>query len=177
MGAAMIKRALYHLFVPMGRTDRQTFWITLAAFAGLVTVFKWGLFQNDTSGVVYFWGFLIWMTMLFCGMFAVYGKRLKDFGRSVLPIVTLISLILVVMMVILLAYGGAEYFDAYSQYERKAAIDPEVRAAINAQYEARMSEAGPVTSGTIGAMILAFTAWVGLTPGDAGTNRYGPPPA
>ncbi len=173
----MLKRALYHLFVPMGRTDRQTFWLTLAGFAVLVTVFKWGLFQHDTSGAFYFWGFLIWMVMLFCGMFAIYGKRLKDFGRSVLPIITLIALILIVMIVIMLSYGGAEYFEAYSQYDRKATIDPEVRAAINAQYEARVAEAAPVTTTTIGAMLLAFTAWVGLTPGDAQANRYGPPPA
>ncbi|MEM7729712.1 MAG: DUF805 domain-containing protein [Pseudomonadota bacterium] len=172
----MLKTALYHLFVPMGRTDRRTFWITLAAFAGLVTVFKWGLFQNDTSGVVYFWGFLIWMTMLFCGLFAIYGKRLKDFGRSVLPIITLIAAILIVMIVIMLSFGGAEYFEAYSQYERKATIDPEVRAAINARYEARMAEAGPITTGTIGAMIVAFTLWVGLRRGDPQTNKYGPPP-
>lgn len=173
----MIKKALYHLFVPSGRTDRPTFWVTLLAFAALVTVFKWGLFQHDTGGVFYFWGFLIWITMLFCGMFAIYGKRLKDFGRSVLPIVSLLAAIILVLIIIMLANGGAEYFDAYSQYERKATIDPEIRQAINERYEARMANAGPIVTGSVSAMLIGFTLWVGLRRGDAGPNKYGPPPA
>lgn len=173
----MIKTALYHLFVPSGRTDRQTFWITLAVFAILVTVFKWGLFQHDTGGAFYFWGFLIWLTMLFCGLFAIYGKRLKDFGRSVLPIVGLLTAIIAVMIIIMLANGGAEYFEAYSQYERKATIDPDVRQAINARYEERMAGAAPLVTYTISAMLIAFTAWVGLTKSDPEANRYGPPSA
>lgn len=172
----MFKTALYHLFVPSGRTDRKTFWMTLAAFAALVVAFKAGLFMHDTAGVFYFWGFLIWMTMLFCGMFAVYGKRLKDFGRSVLMVILLLTAILTVMMVIMLANGGAEYFEAYSQYERSATIDPEIRRAINARYEEQMAEAGKLVTGSISAMLIGFTLWVGLTPGDAGKNRYGPPP-
>lgn len=145
-------------------------------FAALVVAFKVGLFMNDTAGVVYFWGFLIWMTMLFCGMFAVYGKRLKDFGRSVLMIILLITAILAVLMIIMLANGGAEYFEAYSQYERQATIDPDVRRAINARYEEQMAGAGTLVTATITAMLVGFTLWVGLTPGDDGDNRYGPPP-
>lgn len=172
----MFKSALYHLFVPMGRTSRRTFWITLAAFALLLTVFKWGLFQHDTTGAFYFWGFLIWMTMLFCGVFAVYGKRLKDFGRSVWAVVLLITALIGVMIVLMLAFGGAEYFEAYSQYERKAEIDEAVKARINARYEQRLADANIWVTLITGGMMAAFTAWVGLTPGDAGTNRYGPPP-
>ena len=126
-----MKSALYHLFVPMGRTDRRTFWITLAAFAVLLSVFKWGLFQHDTTGAFYFWGFLIWLTMLFCGVFAIYGKRLKDFGRSVFSIIGLITAILIVLIIIMLSFGGAEYFEAYSQYERKAEIDEAVAKAAS----------------------------------------------
>lgn len=172
----MLKSALYHLFVPSGRTSRKTFWITLVAFALIVTVFKWGLFQHDTGGAFYFWGFLIWITMLFCGMFAIYGKRLKDFGRSVLPIVSLLTAIMIVLILIMLANGGAEYFEAYSQYERKATIDPDVRRAINARYEERMANAAPLVTYSISAMLIAFTAWVGLTKGDPGSNKYGSSP-
>lgn len=172
----MIKTALYHLFVPSGRTDRKTFWITLAAFAALVFGFKAGLFMNDTGGAVYFWGFLIWLTMFFCGVFAIYGKRLKDFGRSVLPIVTVLTAIIIVLIIIMLANGGAEYFDAYSQYDRKATIDPEIRREINARYEARMAGAAPLVTLSTSALTIGFTLWVGLTKGDPGDNRYGPPP-
>jgi uncharacterized membrane protein YhaH (DUF805 family) len=172
-----MKSALYHLFVPMGRTDRRTFWITLAAFAVLLSVFKWGLFQHDTTGAFYFWGFLIWLTMLFCGVFAIYGKRLKDFGRSVFSIIGLITAILIVLIIIMLSFGGAEYFEAYSQYERKAEIDEAVKAQINAQYEARMAGAAPFVSLITGGMMVAFTLWVGLTRGDKAENKYGAPPA
>jgi uncharacterized membrane protein YhaH (DUF805 family) len=174
--AAMVRSAFYHLFVPSGRTNRQTFWLWLAIFAVLVTVFKWGLFQHDPSGAFYFWGFLIWMTMLFCGLFGIYGKRLKDFGRSVWPIVILLVAIVIVMIIIMLANGGAEYFEAYSQYERKVAIDPAIRQDINARYEARMTAAAPIVNGSISTMLIAFTAWVGLRKGDTGPNRYGNPP-
>lgn len=133
--------------------------------------------MNDTAGAVYFWGFLIWLTMLFCGTFAIYGKRLKDFGRSVWPIVILFTAIIIVLIVIMLANGGAEYFEAYSQYERKATIDPEVRQAINDRYEARMESAAPIVNLSISGMLVAFTLWVGLTKGDPESNRYGPPPA
>lgn len=176
MARGMFKTALYHLFVPMGRTDRKTFWVTLAVFAGLLSLFKWGLFQHDTTGAFYFWGFLIWLTFLFCSLFAVYGKRLKDFGRSVFPIIGLITAILIAMIILMLAFGGAEYFDAYSQYERKAEIDAAVQAQINARYEERLSAAGPFVSLITGSMMVLFTLWVGLTRGDAGENRYGPAP-
>ena len=168
--------ALYHLFMPMGRSSRRTFWITLAGFAALVVAFEWGLSQHDNTGAFFFWGFLIWMVMLVQGVFGIYGKRLKDFGRSVLWILTLIALILVVLVVIMLNYGGAEYFAAYVEYDRKSVIDPAVREALDAEFQAEMARTGPAVSLITGGLMLAFTAWVGLTPGDEGTNKYGPPP-
>ena len=168
--------ALYHLFMPMGRSSRRTFWITLAGFAVLVVLFDWGLGFHDNASGFYFWGFLIWMVMLIQGVFGIYGKRLKDFGRSVLWILTLIAVLCAVLVVIMLNFGGAEYFAAYGEYERKAVIDPAVREALDAEFNAEMARAGPFVTWTTGALMLGFTLWVGLTRGDAGDNRYGPPP-
>lgn len=173
----MIKRALYHLFVPSGRTDRKTFWISLALFALLIIGVREALLTQDTSSGIYFWGFLIWLFAFFMGVFAVYGKRLHDFGRSVLPIVALFAALIALLIVLIMVFGGADYFSAYSEYERKAVIDPAVRQAINDQYTARMSAAGPIVSLTTGGLMLVFTLWVGLTKGDQNDNRYGPPPA
>lgn len=176
MSEFMIKRALYLLFVPSGRIDRKTFWLTLLGFTVLEIAFREGLFLHDNSSAFFFWGFLIWMVMLVCGIFAIYGKRLKDFGRSVLPIVTAIAALIVLMIVLMMIFGGAEYFSAYSEYERKAVIDPDVRKAINDRYIERMRDAGPIVTLSTGGLMLAFTLWVGLTKGDPGENRYGPPP-
>lgn len=173
----MIKHALYLLFVPSGRIDRKTFWLTLLAFAVLEVSFREGLFLHDNSSAFFFWGFLIWMVMLVCGIFAIYGKRLKDFGRSVLPIIAAIAALIVLLIILMMVYGGAEYFSAYSEYERKAVIDETVREAINQRYVERMSEAGPIVTIATSALMVGFTLWVGLTKGDPGPNRYGPPPA
>jgi len=173
----MFKTALYHLFVPSGRTNRKTFWITLAAFAALVVAFKAGLFMNDTAGVVYFWGFLVWLTMLFCGAFAVYGKRLKDFGRSVTPIFGVLTLWIIVIFVFAILNGAGDYLTEFSQYERKAMIDESVKDELNAAYQEDLAGTPLLLMNIIlWGILIAFTAWVGLKPGDAGDNRYGPPP-
>ncbi|MEL6688428.1 MAG: hypothetical protein AAFP97_12510, partial [Pseudomonadota bacterium] len=90
--------------------------------------------------------------------------------------VSLLTAIIIVLIVIMLSNGGAEYFDAYSQYERKATIDPEVRKAINDRYEARMADAGPIVTWSVSGMLVAFTLWVGLRRGDDGANKYGAAP-
>lgn len=172
----MFKSALYQLFVPMGRTRPRTFWTWLAVFAVLVVSFQWGLLQHDTGGAFYFWGYLTFMVMLFCGVFGIYGKRLKDFGRSVGWVILAITLILLVLMAAVLVYGGADYFAEYSQYERKAAIDPAVRERLNADFERELAGSGRFVAIGTGAIMVLFTLWVGLTRGDAGDNRYGPAP-
>lgn len=173
----MFKTALYHLFVPSGRTDRKTFWITLAAFAVLVVGFKAGLFMNDTAGVVYFWGFLIWMTMLFCGLFAVYGKRLKDFGKSVTPIFGVLTLWIIVIFVFGILNGAGEYLTEFSQYERKAMIDEAVKDELNTAYQNDLAGTPLLLMNLIlWGILAAFTLWVGLKPGDDSDNHYGPPP-
>ena len=171
-----LKTALYQLFVPMGRTRPRTFWFWLAVLAGLTVVFDWGLSRHDPGGAFYFWGFLIWMVMVISGVFGVYGKRLKDFGRSVGWILLAITAILLVLMAIMLAYGGADYFAEYSQYERKAVIDDGVRDELDARFQERLSGSGRAVSLATGAVMLLFTLWTGLTKGDAGDNRYGPAP-
>ena len=171
-----LKTALYQLFVPSGRTNRQTFWIWLAVFAVLTVTFDWGLEQHDTSSGFYFWGFLIWMTMLICGIFGIYGKRLKDFGRSVGWIILAFTALFMILIIVMLAYGGAEYFTEYSQYERKAVIDDTVREELDAQFQDRLADSKLVTKLSTGALMIGFTLWVGLTPGNTEDNRYGPAP-
>lgn len=173
----MLKTALYHLFVPSGRTNRKTFWITLLVFIVLVTTFKAGLFMNDTTGVFYFWGFLIWMTMLFCGFFAVYGKRLKDFGRSVTPIFGVLTLWIIVIFTFAILNGAGDYLTEFSQYERKAMIDEAVKDELNTAYQNDLAGTPLLLMNLIlWGILAAFTAWVGFKPGNAGDNRYGPPP-
>ena len=134
-----------------------------------------GTFPNSSG--VYFWGFLIWICLLFLGIYAIYGKRLKDFGRSVWPVTGLVTFWLVAIIAFGILYGAGDYMSEFSQYERKAVIDDEVKAKLRADYEARLSSAPQwLLSLVLWASSLIFTAWVGLTRGDEGPNRYGPPP-
>lgn len=173
----MIKHALYLLFVTSGRISRRTFWITLLVFTILAAIFQRGLLLHEPSSAVYFWGFLIFMVTVIWGFFAIYGKRLKDFGRSVWPIVLLIVFWIAAMLIFGILYGAGDYLAEFSQYERKAIIDETVKQDLREAYEAKLREAPQwFLSLLMWLSLIVFTLWVGLTKGDSGENHYGPPP-
>ena len=172
-----LKTALYQLFVPMGRTRPRTFWLWLAVLAALTVVFEWGLRLNPPGGGVRFWGYLIAFTMMVSGLFGVYGKRLKDFGRSVGWIIFTLVVMCGVMMVFGIMNGAGDYIAEFSKYEREAVIDEETKQRLRADYEESLS-GGPIFAMNISLLLvwILFTLWTGLTKGDAGDNRYGPAP-
>ena len=109
------------LLSPAGRIGRQHFWIGMAVFAVLVVVFNWGLKQMGGST----WAFLMSLPFPFLVLhmaYSIYGKRLHDMGRSFWPLTAMIVSLIVVAIIVMLSFGGSDYFAEFSQYERKENI-------------------------------------------------------
>jgi len=146
----------------------------MAGFAVLVMVFNLGLKQLGNS----VWAFLISLPFPFLVLhmaYAVYGKRLHDMGRSFWPLTAMIVSLIVVAIIVMLSFGGSEYFAEFAQYERKEDIDPAVKAAIQARYQARLAEGNGLVSALMWAIIGGFTLWCGLSKADPVANKYGAP--
>lgn len=169
-----LKTAFYQLWVPMGRSSRQTFWTWFAVLVAVLALFRWGLTFHDPSGAVFFWGFFFWMIALVQGVFGVFGKRLKDMGRPIGWVILLITLTLAAILFFALIFGAGDYLAEYSQYERKVAIDETVKTDIDAAYVERLSAAPTwIMTLTISALWAGFIAWIGLSPSQDGPNHYG----
>jgi len=164
---------LYKLLLsPAGRIGRKDFWIGMAGFAVLVGLFNFGLKQLGSS----VWAFLISLPFPFLVLhmaYAVYGKRLHDMGRSFWPLTAMIVSLIGVAIIVMLSFGGSEYFAEFSQYERKEDIDPAVKAAIQERYQARLAEGNGMVSALMWAIIGGFTLWCGLSKAELGANKYG----
>ena len=144
----------------------------MAVFAVLVVVFNWGLKQMGGST----WAFLMSLPFPFLVLhmaYSLYGKRLHDMGRSFWPLTAMIVSLIVVAIIVMLSFGGSDYFAEFSQYERKEDIDPAVRAAIQERYQARLAEGNGTVRAVMSAIIGGFTLWCGLSKPENGANKYG----
>jgi len=134
-------------------------------------LFNFGLKQLGGST----WAFLISLPFPFLVLhmaYAVYGKRLHDMGRSFWPLTAMIVSLIGVAIIVMLSFGGSEYFAEFSQYERKEDIDPAVKAAIQERYQARLAEGNGMVSALMWAIIGGFTLWCGLSKAELGTNKW-----
>lgn len=162
-------------FSPNGRISRQQFWlgflvVALFIFAGNNLLRALG---HSMTGfyISLFFPFLS-LYMLYC----VFGKRLHDMGRSTGPFFVMIILECVAMIIVMLTFGGSEYFAEFSQFDRKEAIDPAITQEIIGRYQAKIeANMGLIRPLLLGVPIV-FTAWTGLSKGETAANRYGPEP-
>lgn len=142
-------------FSPDGRIGRSTFWIGWLVLLGVNVVLGW----------IPLVGFLLSLATVYCFV-CVASKRLHDFGRSgFLQVIPMVLCTVLCIGAIVMVAG------------------PAIMAGLaDANEEAIMAA---VFAG-IGGMMLAFLAafligfgfllWVGLSIGNPGENRYGPPP-
>ncbi len=167
---------MYKLFLsPSGRIDRRPFWLTLIGFAVLVAVFNVLLRQMGNSTLA----FLISLPFPFIALhmiYCIYGKRLHDMGRGFGPITGMIALEFLVIIGVMMAFGGAGYFDAFAQFDRKEDIDPAVTQAIIETYQAKLTANNHIIKPLLMLVPALFTLWVGLSKPEAKDNRYGPRP-
>ncbi len=106
--------------------------------------------------------------------YSVYGKRLHDIGRTLWPVTGLLCAMLAAMIIVMLVFGGAEYFAAYSEYTRDNPPPADVVEKLNADFKPRQEAGERVLSITILGLLSAFTLWLALAKPQAGENSYGP---
>ena len=85
----------------------------------------------------------------------------------------MIVLLIFVAIVVMLAFGGTEYFSEFSQYDRKEDIDPEEIERIKNAYQKNLSEGNATVYNVMASIIFIFTLWCGISKGDPNANSYG----
>jgi uncharacterized membrane protein YhaH (DUF805 family) len=164
------------LLSPSGRMGRKDFWIAMMLFAALVILFNLmlgRLIESDST-----LAFLISLPFPFLVLhmaYSVYGKRLHDMGRSFWPLTAMIVSLIMVAIIVMLTFGGSEYFSEFAQYDRKEDIDPAEIERIKTAYQERLSQGNATVSNIMMGIIAGFTLWCGLSKTDPETNKYGPP--
>jgi uncharacterized membrane protein YhaH (DUF805 family) len=161
------------LFSPRGRMGRRDYLIGLAGIAVFSVVFNFVLARMGNS----VWAFLISLPFPFIVLhmtYCVYGKRLHDLGRSFWAVTAMITALIAIAIAIMMSFGGAEYFAAFAEYDRKKPPTPEVSSALKATYEAELAKGLPLMNGLMLGVIGTFSLWLALAKPQSGENRYGP---
>jgi uncharacterized membrane protein YhaH (DUF805 family) len=143
---------------PEGRIGPKDFWI------GVLFLFVvWVL-----SHVLHVLAPLIWLLMIYPWV-CVFAKRLHDAGRSGWLILAPVA-VGVAALILAVMFGGVGVIGALGTMATFGA-SPASWAALFAGVGVMM-----MFLCVAGVAKLAFTLWVGLSAGDPGENRYGPPP-
>ncbi len=146
----------------------------MVIFSLLVVLFNFALQRlgNSTSAFLISLPFpFLVLHMAYC----VYGKRLHDMGRSFWPLTGMIVSLIMVAIIVMLTFGGSEYFSEFAQYDRKEDIDPAEIERIKTAYQERLSQGNATVSNLMMGIIAAFTLWCGLSKSEPQANKYGPP--
>jgi len=126
------------------------------------------------------WGFLlsIFLFVLNCYMlYSLFAKRLHDMGRSVWALTAMITAELIVIIATMMAFGGADYFSAFYQFDRKDVIPEDVKQGIISTYQANIE--AHITQITILFWIVPvlFCVWLAVSKSQPHENKYGPVPS
>ena len=161
------------LISPRGRIGRRSYMIGLIGMVLITTLFNFILGKMSGSLI----GFLISLPFPFLVLhmaYCVYGKRLHDMGHSFWPLTGMITSLIMVAIIVMLTFGGSEYFSEFAQYDGKEDIDPVEIERIKAAYQERLSQGNATVSNIMMGIIAAFTLWCGLSNPDPEPNNYGP---
>lgn len=145
---------------------------------GVIGIVLYGFFGQfmfsilDKTTMLHFWFGLIYFCLFIYIFWVIFGKRLHDMGRSYWILTLFIVVMLSTLLIMMLASGGAEYFDAFSQFERKEAIDPAIVQGIMDKYQARMAENLLLKKAILSALAGGFTLWLALTKPKNEGNPY-----
>lgn len=143
-------------FSAEGRIGRQSFWIGWLVLLGVNVVLGW----------IPFIGQLLSLVTIYCFV-CIYSKRLHDMGKSgwlqAIPLVICFVLPIIGMF----AFGGAALVAGLSGASEAAATT------------AVLGSLGGFFVLLFIAMIvgIGFLLWVGISDGETGDNRFGPPPS
>ena len=163
---------LYQLLLsPRGRIGRGAFVGGLAILMFLV------LGQNRLwpylgNGLASFFIPMFLFFLTFHISLCIFGKRLHDMGHSLWPFTGLIAFMIVLFLVVMLKYGGLEYFEtvmAHPEYADK----PEEMRKVSTAYAQALKAGFPHAKLIMAVPPILFTLWLALMPGQKGQNTYG----
>lgn len=158
---------------PAGRMGRRNFWIGVVGFILFVVAMQ-TILRLMAPTLFQFFLSLIYIVLVFQILYSVYGKRLHDIGRSFWALTGMITLTILIVMAVMLTFGGAEYFTEFAQYDRKEDIDPAEIERIKSAYQIKLANAGQVMQPALYGIWAIFTLWLGLSKPNISTNKYGP---
>lgn len=157
-------------FKTKGILSRKQFLLGVAGIAAIAIFGNLILrFILETTGhsMLYFISAPVFWILFFYTIYCVYGKRLTDMGRSKGLVFVMFALVILMMIVVMLMFGGAEYFSEFSQFDRKEAIDPEVTQAIIEKYKAEISANMTLITPLLMGIPVLFTLWLLLAKSEA----------
>ena len=143
---------------PEGRMNQKDYWIGM-----LILFAAWVL-----SGALHLLAPIAWLLLIYPGV-CVYAKRLHDAGRSAWLILAPVA-IGVAAFILAVIFGGIGVIGALGMMATFGA-SPTAWTALFAGLSAMA-----MFLCVAGVAKVAFLLWVGLSAGDSGDNRYGPPP-
>ncbi len=146
-----------------GLIDRREFWIAFAGLAVFVTAYNVLLRRLGPETMTTFWVIITGLPLIFYMIVCVYTKRLKDMGRTRWIFTGAIALQFLVIMALMLSFGGAEYFAEFSQYDRKEDIDPVAQQAIIDAYQAKQAANMHIIKPAMLIIPAALTLWLALS--------------
>jgi len=159
---------------PAGRMGRRDFWIGIIGFVVFVLAMQFIMNKIATTLAGFFLS-LVYIVLVFQILYSVYGKRLHDLSRSFWLLTGMLTLTLIMAIVAMMMFGGAEYFSEFAQYDRKEDIDPAEIERIKTNYQDRLAEGTLPLKVSLYGVWAAFTLWLGFAKPDPNTNQYGKP--
>jgi len=159
---------------PSGRISRRSFIIGVVGLLAFIVLQLFGL-RLLGMGMTNFFLTLALFFLNFHIVMAVYGKRLHDLGRSFWPLIGLFSLIIIVWLIMILNYGGIEYFDTVMAHPEYAGNEEEMKKVLQV-YQDKLAAGMPKARWVMAILPALFTLWLAISPGQEGDNRYGSNP-
>lgn len=158
---------------PAGRIGRKPF---------IAAVIAWSVFYVlqslwfEKTGTNQF-NFYIAMVLLILNLhviICIYGKRLHDLGRTLWALIAMFALMFIVAIVVMLNFGGLEYFNTLMS-NPEYAQDDQAMKKIHQAYQNAMTENLTKSRIVMALIPLAFTLWLAVKSGNLEENRYGLP--
>lgn len=145
-----------------GGINRREFQICVALLAAFVFGYNTLIRFLGPETMATFWLIIIGLPLIFYIITCVYGKRLTDMGRTRWVFTGAIALQFLVIIALMLAFGGADYFAEFAQYNRKADIDPVKQQAIIDAYQQRQAASMHIIKPAMLIIPFLLTLWLGL---------------
>ena len=170
----MIKNLYKLFFSPRGRISRQPFIVATGIWIVFYVAQKVWFSQTGVNG----FNFWLSLSLLFVNLhiiMSVAGKRLHDLGRGYWPLVGMFALLFFTAIIVMLNFGGLEYFDTLIEHP-EIADDPAAMQALHKTYQENLAQGLPKARWMLGIIPAVFIIWLASARGDEQENRYGPKP-